>query len=175
LVGGLVKLANHLDQKGLRKEADLLDHIIRKMAMDDEAKPKRVSYSAVVLDNESADALKAAAEDFVPEGFVYSTNAGEPLPHHMTIKMGPLKDEYSEHYTVGDEVSLTVTHIGVSADAVAAQVVAPGPVKNKIPHITIAIPPGGKPFMSNKIPSEAFQEIGPINVTGIVEEVPQKG
>jgi hypothetical protein len=29
--------------------------------------------------------------------------------------------------------------------------------------------------MSNKIPSEAFQEIGPINVTGIVEEVPQKG
>ena len=29
LVGGLVKLANHLDQKGLRKEADLLDRIIR--------------------------------------------------------------------------------------------------------------------------------------------------
>ena len=175
MINELIILANDLDERGLLKEADLLDHILRKMAMADEAKTKRVSYSAVVLDSESADALKAAAEDFVPEGFVYNTKAGEPLPHHMTIKMGPLKDKYSEHYTVGDEVSLTVTHIGVSADAVAAKVVAPGPVKNKIPHITIAIPPGGKPSMSNKIPSEAFQEIDPINVTGIVEEVPQKG
>lgn len=31
----LIKLANHLDQKGLRKEADHLDFIIRKLAQDE--------------------------------------------------------------------------------------------------------------------------------------------
>ena len=32
----LVKIANHLDQKGLRKEADRLDFIIRKLAQADD-------------------------------------------------------------------------------------------------------------------------------------------
>lgn len=36
MLKGLVKLANHLDSKGLRKEADLLDEVIIKLSEDDD-------------------------------------------------------------------------------------------------------------------------------------------
>ena len=41
----------------------------------------------------------------------------------------------------------------------AAKVEPPAPIfkKVKFPHITTAIPVGGKPFNSNKIPQENFQ------------------
>jgi len=35
MLKNLIKLANHLDQKGLAKEADYLDNIIKKLAEDD--------------------------------------------------------------------------------------------------------------------------------------------
>lgn len=139
-----------------------------------------VSYSGVVLDDASVATLKAAAEEFgVPEGFVFTTNAGEPLPHHMTITLGPLvhpkgKHDFSTDYTPGSSISLEVTHIGVSDDAMAARVRPPAPIspKVKFPHITIAIPAGGKPFNSNKIPPETFKALPkPLTVTGTVEEV----
>ena len=56
----------------------------------------------------------------------------------------------------------------------AAIVEPPGPVspKVKFPHITIAIPVGGKPFNSNKIPQENFKSLeAPLTVTGTVQEV----
>lgn len=139
---------------------------------------QKVSYSAVVLDDESVQKLKDAAIDFgVPEGFVFKTKAGEPLPHHMTITLGPLGD-FSTNYPVGEPITLKATHIGKNerADegAMAVKVEPPAAISKKIafPHITLAIPEGGKPFFSNKIPEENFKELSEkIELKGKVEEV----
>lgn len=157
---------------------------------------KNIAYSGVVLDQDSVGKLKAAAKAIgVPEGFVFQTKAEAPLPHHMTIvafkpiKHPKGKHDFSEDYPVGGEVELTVTEIGYDDKAMAAKVIAPGPISEKIsfPHITIAINPGkidpktgeidpksiGKPYDSNKIPADKFQKIGQFTVRGTVQEVPQ--
>ena len=140
---------------------------------------ENVSYSGIVIDENSVNTLISAAQEFgIPEGFIHQTNAGGTLPHHMTIKMGPLwskkqKKDMSPHYEVGEPIVMTVTHIGVDENAMAARVDLPEgrPTKNKIPHITIAIPEGGKPFLSNKIPEGNWIQISPFEITGIVQEI----
>lgn len=141
-----------------------------------------ISYSGVVLDEQSVDLLKQKAEEMgVPDGFVFNTKAGEPLPHHMTIvAFSPIVDpkgkhDFSKDYVVGSTVNLKVVAIGSSQDAMAALVEPSAPISPKVsfPHITIAIPEGGKPFNSNKIPKENFKQIEPFMVSGTVEEVTQ--
>lgn len=140
-----------------------------------------VAYSGVVLDEPSVQALKQAAEQMgVPEGFVFNTKAGAPLPHHMTIvPFSPIvhpkgKHDLSADYPVGGEIQLKVVSIGMSDKAMAAMVEPPAPIHKKVkfPHVTIAIPEGGKPFNSNKIPPENFQLVEPFMIKGVVEEVP---
>ena len=140
-----------------------------------------VAYSGVVLDEQSVQALKQAAEAAgVPEGFVFNTKAGAPLPHHMTIvPFSPIvhpkgKHDFSADYPVGGEIELRVVAIGSSDKAMAAMVEPPAPISKKVkfPHVTIAIPEGGKPFNSNKIPKENFQQVEPFMIRGIVQEVP---
>ena len=144
--------------------------------------PKQaVRYSGVVLDDDSVNKLRQAAEEFgVPEGFVFETKAGEPLPHHMTIvPFSPIihpkgKHDFSADYPVGEEVTLIATAIGADERAMAARVDPPAAIspKVKFPHITLAIPQGGKPFFSNKIPEENFQALPQsITLKGTVEEV----
>ena len=140
-----------------------------------------VSYSGVVLDPQSVESLKGVAVEFgIPDGFVHETKAGDPLPHHMTIvPFSPIvhpkgKHDFSSDYPVGGEISLKVTHIGYDEKAMAALVEPPAPIspKVKFPHITIAIPVGGKPFNSNKIPQENFKPlVTPLTITGTVQEV----
>ena len=62
---------------------------------------------------------------------------GEGLPEN-------LKDD------LGKRVPLKLKSVGMSDDAIAVQVEG-YPSKNKIPHITIAIPQDGKPYNSNLI------------------------
>jgi hypothetical protein len=151
-----------------------------------------VAYSGVVLDEQSVQALKQAAETVgVPEGFVFNTKAGEPLPHHMTIvPFSPVvhpkgKHDFSADYPVGGEITLEVLSIGYNDKAMAAMVKPPAPISKKVkfPHVTIAIPEGGKPFNSNKIPKENFKgpilvkdkktgEEIPLLIKGVVQEVP---
>lgn len=141
----------------------------------------KISYSGVVLDSKSVEALKSAAQEIgIPEGFIFKTNDGSPLPHHMTIvPFSPIihpkgKHDFSTDYPVGKKISLKVTHIGFSDEAMAAKVEPPAPISGKVkfPHITIAIPAGGKPFNSNKIPQENFQPLSKtLIVQGTVEEV----
>ena len=138
-----------------------------------------ISYSGVVLysdsKNNQVELLKQKALKEVPElkeGYVFVTRNNDPLPHHMTINMGPLK---MEGYKVGDEIELEVVAFGVSKDAIAAKVKPPFPIDTKsVAHITIAIPVGGNPFNSNKIEKENWRECTPITVKGVVQEVPQK-
>ena len=140
-----------------------------------------VAYSGVVLDDQSVQALKQAADTAgVPEGFVFNTKAGAPLPHHMTIvPFSPIvhpkgKHDFSADYPGGGEIELRVVAIGSSEKAMAAKVEPPAPISKKVkfPHVTIAIPEGGKPFNSNKIPQENFQPIDPFTIRGVVQEVP---
>ena len=154
---------------------------IIKEELDGVLSEAKVSYSGVVLDPQSVELLKQAAKQFgIPEGFVHETKAGAPLPHHMTIvPFSPIvhpkgKHDFSADYPVGGQISLQVTHIGFDDKAMAAKVEAPAPISKKVkfPHITIAIPVGGKPFNSNKIPQENFQPLSqPLTVVGTVEEV----
>lgn len=76
--------------------------------------------------------------------------------HHMTMLFGRAKDETVENYLQdnnGKDVELTATHIGVSPDAMAVKISSDVPTANATPHVTIAVPPGGKPFKSNEITS----------------------
>jgi len=144
---------------------------------------QNISYSGVVLDEGSVKLLKRAASRFgMPEGFEFKTQKGKPLPHHMTITMGPLihkkgKHDFSEAYPVGSEVELPVVAIGIDERTMAVKVQPPSEVSKNIsfPHVTIAVNQdgGGKAEHSNEIPEENFQPLTGILLRGTVEEVPQ--
>jgi len=118
---------------------------------------KSISYSAIVLDEESRNKLLG----LVPEGW-------KPIAHHMTIKLGPLRDS---KYKVGDKVSMNITAIGQDDRAMAVKVDAERD-DDKFAHVTIAVnPDGGKPFHSNQI--KDFEKYSG-KLSGVVEEVPNR-
>ena len=89
--------------------------------------------------------------------------------HHMTIAFNngseesqKLFDSYKKY--LGKNIVLTVDGIGISDDAIAVRVKWDLPIANKIPHITIATPPDGKPVNSNKITK--WYNIKPYTITG---------
>ena len=91
--------------------------------------------------------------------------------HHMTIAFNDgsernqeLYDAYSSFF--GTTKKLTIDGIGISDDAIAIRVNYGNvlPIANKIPHITIATPPNGKPVNSNKITK--WIDIEPYTVYG---------
>lgn len=133
---------------------------------------QNISYSGVVLDDESRQKLLDLP---IPDGW-------EPVAHHMTITLGPLvhkkgKHDFSEAYSVGQEIELPVISVGQDDRAMAVKVAAPAEISKKIsfPHITVAVnrEGGGKPFHSNKIPEENFESLDGLTLRGVVEEVPQ--
>ena len=111
---------------------------------ESEEKKGKILYSAVILDEDSRDKLLALMRlcADVPEDW-------KRLAHHMTIvfKEGlpeELKGDLNEN------VILTVKSIGISDDAIAVGVEGYPSTKDN-PHITLAIPPNGKPANSNYI------------------------
>jgi predicted kinase len=126
-----------------------------------------ILYSAVVLDRASITKLLQVAGSYpadVPDGWIMGKD-GKYFCDHMTICLGPLKDKSD----LGKEVTITVTHAGVSDMAIAFKVEG-YPTKNLIPHITLAInPEGGMPKMSNDITK--WQDLKRFVVKGIVTEV----
>ena len=119
----------------------------------------RISYSAVLLDQQSHDILLNAIGDKIPPGW-------KTYAHHMTINMGSLKDRNE----LGKNVELTASEVGISDMAIAVKVDG-YPSKNNIPHITVAVNVigGGKPVMSNNITD--WHPIPPIKLNGVVSEV----
>jgi hypothetical protein len=74
--------------------------------------------------------------------------------HHMTLLFGKNKNPEVEEFiknNMGKDVILQVGRLGISDDAIAVDIYSDVPSDNKIPHITLAVPPGGKPVNSNKI------------------------
>jgi len=152
----LDKIKQMIDKYNSNKDITIAD-ILKETNKD---KPKKVLYSAVVLDEKSHDELLAKFKDSIPEGW-------KTFAHHMTIVFGKGLDDRSE---VGKRVTLTVTELGKSDKAMAVKVEG-YPSANEIPHITLAVNTleGGKPFMSNQITD--WSPVENFTVTGIVTEV----
>lgn len=132
-----------------------------------------VKYSAIVLDNKSHDILLSK--------FVYPNpdfNDWIKIAHHMTICLGELP-EHIKKYWLDEEITLTVTELGISDKSVAVKVTGyfniakpslPDDEISKFPHITLAINPiNAKPADSNYITD--WQEIEPFEVKGTVMEI----
>ena len=123
---------------------------------------KKLLYSAVVLDNESKQKLINA--------FTLPYN-WQTVAHHMTIGF---KEPVPDHLRkdIGKTVELLTKAVGISTDAMAVKVLGYHST-NTIPHITLAIPEGGKPFKSNFITN--WKPCAKMFLTGKVEEIFSKG
>ena len=123
-------------------------------------------FTAAVLTDNSADLLKwimRGTLNLEEEGFVLKTMAGQDLPHHMTINLGPLDETLNPREVLGADVLLEINclvychKLGVCASPVIGQLVLDVPgceslqLINEQPHITVCVRPPAKPKMSNDL------------------------
>ena len=126
--------------------------------VDENILPKRVLYSAVILNEKSQAALLDTFKRFLPQGW-------KTYAHHMTIEFGkPLRHPKDK----GKNVELTATELGISDKCIAVKVDGYDSA-NKVPHITLAVSPNGKPKDSNDITD--WQQIQPVVLYGTIEEI----
>ena len=124
-------------------------------------------YIGIFLDKESSTKLMNALHDYIPNGWkVYC--------HHMTLAFNDCSDNaqkfynfYSPHF--GEKCTLQVVGCGISDKALAVQVSSPCETSNKIPHITVAVAPNGKPVDSNYITNWMNVNDG-LTLKGIINE-----
>jgi len=102
-----------------------------------------VSYSAVVLDDNSRSRLIERFKSEIPNNY-------EIIADHMTLNLGPIDPEFEEY--LGMPIRLSVDDIAMDDMVIAVGVSGFGS-KNIKPHITLAVNriEGGKPMMSNKL------------------------
>ncbi len=120
----------------------------------------KVSYSAIVLDQQSKERIL---------NHLSIPNDWKVICHHMTIKMGELPEDLKGRK--GEKVSLNVTKLGKSEKAIAVGIDT-NLSQNAIPHITVAInvSSGAKPKDSNDI--KDWQDLEEsFTVSGRIEEV----
>lgn len=123
---------------------------------------KKISYSAVLIDEASRENLINKLKTFIPEGW-------KVIAHHMTINMGPMKDKEE----IGKSVTISADHWAKDDKAMAVMVSGYERKMPGTPHITIAINAemGAKPKDSNNL--SGWQPISnPITLSGTVTEVP---
>lgn len=120
----------------------------------------KVSYSAVILDQQSKERIL---------NHLSIPNDWKIICHHMTIKMGELPEDLKNRK--GEKVTLKVTKLGKSDKAMAVGIDT-NLSQNTIPHITVAInaSAGAKPKDSNDIKDWTDLEES-FTVTGKIEEV----
>jgi hypothetical protein len=133
----------------------------------------KASYSAVVLKNADDILKNSEIQDILDDNPEFTKLFG----HHMTINLGNLDDTYG--WELGADVSLNIVSWGIidsdSGRAIAVKVEPPSGMttKNANPHITVAVPEGGKPVDSNKI-QDWGNSLKGFTIDGTVEEVEQK-
>ena len=103
-----------------------------------------VSYSAIVLDDNSRQRLIERFKNIIPEGW-------DIIAHHMTINLNDIDPEYEKY--LGLAVRLTVNDIAMDDKVIAVGVSSGIKSVNAKPHITLAVNKanGGKPVMSNNL------------------------
>jgi hypothetical protein len=154
------KVKAHLADCGEGPMADPVNFTPR---IGEEMTQRKISYSAVVLDEADQQKLLETFKDNIHTDW-------KKYAHHMTIKMGELPPE--KRQDIGKKVVLTIKSLGQSDKAVAVQVEGYW-TTNDTPHITLAVNvnEGGKPVDSNKI--EQWLPISQqIKVRGTVTEIP---
>ena len=119
---------------------------------------ERIAYAGVILDEDTSEQLLAHFETLIPESWTR-------YAHHMTVSLGKSIPNQAD---LGKEVTLTVTAVGKSDDAIAVAV-SGYPSRNARPHITLAVPLGGKPFNSNKITD--WHSVEPFEIQGQLQDV----
>jgi hypothetical protein len=131
-----------------------------------------ITYSAVVLDQDSIDLLLST--------FVYPNpeiSNWKIVCDHMTICMGELP-EHLKRYWLGEEVTITARKIGISDKSVAVKVTGFFHLQKsdseddlaRFPHVTLAINPiDAKPVDSNYITE--WKDIKPLKLRGMVKEI----
>ena len=119
---------------------------------------ERIAYAGVILDEDTSEQLLARFESEIPESWTR-------YAHHMTVSLGKSIPNQAD---LGKEITLTVTAVGKSDEAIAVAV-SGYPSRNAIPHITLAVPPGGKPFNSNKITD--WHSVEPFEIHGQLQDV----
>ncbi len=125
-----------------------------------------ISYSAVVLNNNSRNLLLKVFKAMIPEGW-------EIVAHHMTIKLGALDPDTQakKDLETGKTIQLNVEDYAIN-DKVIAVGVSGYETQNAKSHITLAVnrKKGGKPVMSNQLIN--WKELGfPITLIGYVTEI----
>lgn len=121
-----------------------------------------ISYTAIVLDRASHEALKV----LVPDGWDASKTC-----HHCTLNMGVWKGDPA---ILGTKAVIDVNGFVSDGKVCAVGVSIPAHLKTKAPpHVTVAVTGGGKPFQAGKLDfSITEQPPGmPSQLTGIVKEV----
>jgi hypothetical protein len=145
-------------------EQDVVARLQHSMGITESAE-KKVSYYGVLLDETSRVELADMFSE-LPEGWKF-------IAHHMTIlhnsrKGDPEIHEYLES-NMGKSVTITSTGFGISDDAIAIKIDRRDvPCANDIPHVTIAIPPGGSAYKSNLIDDWSSNRFPEISLTGTI-------
>lgn len=125
-------------------------------------------YFGIFLNDTSRKALVDAMLPIVPNGW-------KMFCHHCTIAFGDPSDDREVFMylanNLGKNVELAVTRIGTSSDALAVEVSGDLVTKNEIAHVTVAVPPDGKPVYSNRIRNWEDYD-GLLTLTGVVDAFP---
>jgi len=129
---------------------------------------KKPVYFGVFLDDKSRALLLDKFGKYIPAGW-------KTYCHHCTLSFGDPSDnqevfDYIARY-LGQTVKLEIASVGISGEAVALGLTDCVKTKNSIPHITLAVPEGGKPVNSNKI--DNWEDVGErLAVFGVVDSFP---
>ena len=156
----------HVEKQETHMPEELEVEVVGILKNADAIKPidySKAQYIGVFLDDASKQKLLGAVSDFIPADW-------KTYAHHMTILFGKNKNPVVEDYiktNIGKTVLLNAVSIGISADAIAVKISSEVPSDNKMPHITVAVPPRGKPVNSNNITE--WKSISPIELKGKID------
>ena len=129
---------------------------------------KKPVYFGIFLDEASRKLLVDTMFPAVPSGW-------HMLCHHCTLSFGDPSDnpEVAEDIArnLGKTVTLNVVTVGIAVEVLAVGVEGDLITKNAMPHITVAIPEGGRPVNSNYIKKWEPYSIGK-ELRGVVDAFP---
>jgi hypothetical protein len=121
-------------------------------------------YTAVVLEENSREHLTSLVNHHIDVsgiGFLFKTESGMQLPHHMTLNMGDFDSELNDAAHLNQIIAMNVYSLAYdeSLGACAASVVQAFTLqsghniksKNRHKHITCCLKPGTKPVSSNDL------------------------
>ena len=128
-------------------------------------------YFGIFLTETSKGDLAQTFGAMIPNGW-------RPYMDHVTLYFGnPIgkRDDIAKYiaWHLGQSVDIHISSLGASPDAMAIGVYGSFPCNNARPHITLAVPPDGKPVNSNKITSWAELRTD-FSLRGVVDTFPRQ-